>query len=67
MAKDDFLHDHQVQAMIKPIMDVLEALRPMGSEQRIRIIAGVACFFGCSTQVVERIERAGREGVQRGN
>jgi hypothetical protein len=68
MAKsDEFLHDHQVQRMLAPLAHVLAELQPLNREQRIRIVAGLAMFFGISIEVVERIERAGREGAQRGN
>ncbi len=61
MAREEHLFDHQVLAMIEPITEILEVLQPLGVEQRTRIISGVACFFNCEREVVERIERAGRE------
>lgn len=57
---DEFLHDHQIQAMVKPITEIIEALRPLSREARIRILSGVACFFNLQEEVIERIERAGR-------
>lgn len=62
----EHLTDNQVHNMIAPITRTIEELQRLNQEQRVRIIAGLACFFGCSIEVVERIERAGREGAKRG-
>lgn len=56
----EHLTDVQIEKMIEPINDVLDALRPLSEEARIRILSGVACFFNVQEEVIERIERAGR-------
>ena len=56
----EHLTDIQLQNMVKPITEICETLARLSPEARIRVIAGVACFFGVQLEVVERIERAGK-------
>lgn len=56
----EHLTDVQLMNLVKPITHVIDELRGVGEEARIRILAGVACFFNVQEEVIERIERAGR-------
>lgn len=56
----EHLTEVQLMNLIKPINEVIDALRGVSEEARIRVIAGVSCFFNVQEEVIERIERAGR-------
>lgn len=60
MRPSEHMTEIQIERMLKPTQLLIDELRKQPEEARIRMLAGLACFFNVSEEVIERIERAGR-------